>query len=56
MRLNLHTFPPVELQQPTSPPQLIPKQDWWPCFVCGVEVICAHRETDIIVWMERHER
>lgn len=24
---------------------------WWPCFVCGEETLCRHREPEIVAWM-----
>jgi hypothetical protein len=25
--------------------------EWWPCWVCASETLCAHREHDLIAWM-----
>lgn len=43
-------------------PEGIPKgytvrrYDWWPCFVCGVECRCPHREPELIDWFEGRRR
>lgn len=32
--------------------KLTRRMDWWPCFVCGVECRCSHREPEIVAFME----
>jgi hypothetical protein len=42
--------PPPKLK-PKPKPEPVVQGDWWPCFVCGLDIVCQHRETDIIAWM-----
>jgi hypothetical protein len=25
---------------------------WWPCFICGADDLCAHREPELRMWMQ----
>jgi hypothetical protein len=28
----------------------------WPCFICGSEMHCRHREPDLVLWVQERER
>ena len=28
----------------------------WPCFVCGLETRCAHREPELMIWLREQDR